>query len=128
MRIKGIKIDEDVAKILETENGELLRSFKTTSGVLAEEHKIDEKTINILGVDLHYDIIKSEYFPKSEEEKTFLTQNKITAKLVNEEALDDLEKILQEIVKSELGKDYKNMNYIGASRLIGIPTSIDAKI
>ena len=56
MRIKGIKIDEDVAKILETENGKLLRSFKTPSGVLAEERKIDEKTINILGVDLHYDI------------------------------------------------------------------------
>ena len=127
MRIKGIKIDEDVAKILETENGELLRSFKTTSGVLAEERKIGEKTINILGVDLHYDIIKSEYFPKSEEERTFLTQNRITAKLANEEALDDLEKFLQETITSELEKDHKNM-YIGASRCISIPVSIEAKI
>ena len=128
MRIKGIKIDEDVAKMLEVEKGELIRSFKTADNIFAEERKIDEKIINILGVDLHYNIIKYEYFPKSEEERTFLTQNKITAELANKEALDDLEKILQGTVKSELEKDYKNMDYVGASSFVRIPISIQAKI
>ena len=102
----------------EAENNKVIRRGKTINGNPWTETKIDEKTVNILGIDLHYEITKF-HVDMPDEEKTFTDRDRIESHLINKEAVKEIETIIKEKIYNKLG----NKVILGSSYNIGIPDS-----
>lgn len=92
----------------------ILRQGKTLQGNPWTETKVGEKTVNILGVNLKYDIVKF-HVDMPEDKKTFTDKDRLEYKITNESEIDKLEKIIQTTICSKIG----NAD-IGSTKQIGI--------
>ena len=92
----------------------ILRQGKTLQGNPWTEAKVGEKTVNILGVNLKYDIIKF-HVDMPEDKKTFTDKDRLEYKITNESEIDKLEKIIQTTICSKIG----NAD-IGSTKQIGV--------
>lgn len=96
---------------------EVLRRGKTIHGDPWIETKIGEKTVNIMGVNLKYNIVKF-HVEMPEDKKSMSDRDRTEYQLTNEGDIEKIERAIQTAIRSKMGN---NVAY-GAARQIGIDT------
>lgn len=98
----------------------------TQTGHAWKEVIVQEITVPILGIDLHYVITKLEIEDANEEEQ--LKNGRLEAHLLNNSNCEQLQNTIHEIVKNVLEtelKDEKITNYkYGSGNMISVPTHL----
>lgn len=98
----------------------------TQTGHAWKEVIMQEITVPILGIDLHYVITKLEIEDANEEEQ--LRNGRLEAQLLNKSNCEELQNTIHEIVKNVLEtelKDEKITNYkYGSGNMISVPTHL----
>lgn len=109
-------INEAIDGDPQTDEGSIIQKGKTIKGFPWTMTKIDEVSVDILGVTLKYNIVKF-HVDMPEEEKTKWDNDRIEYKIVDRNVFDQLEKTITDLIHTELGDNVIN----DSGRNISIP-------
>ena len=109
-------INEAIDGDPQTDEGSIIQKGKTIKGFPWTMTKIDEVSVDILGVTLKYNIVKF-HVDMPEEEKTKWDNDRIEYKIVDRNVFDQLEKTITDLIHAELGDNVIN----DSGRNISIP-------
>ena len=109
-------INEAIDGDPQTDEGSIIKRGKNDRGFPWTMTKIDEVSVDILGVTLKYNIVKF-HVDMPEEEKTKWDNDRIEYKIVDRNVFDQLEKTITDLIHAELGDNVIN----DSGRNISIP-------
>ena len=102
--IKEFRVESIQNEAVNEQKDEIIDRGKTQAGYTWTRTKIDRKTVNILGVDLAYDIVKFHVDMPKDSEKSWLETDRIEYNLVNSNDVKIIQKTLENKVFETLGK------------------------
>lgn len=107
---------------------EVIRASKTIQGTPYKEIKLDTVTVNILGKELQYDVVKTIYEYEEGQERQFGDRDRVELIMTKDSenvALSDMDDVILNVVKEQLPE--LNITRCTSSRHVGIPLTMEVR-